>query len=234
MDLLRDTGAFPCSVCRSGVGVNSIQCSICKLWVHKKCSAIKGRLVAIPDYVCPRCRGHARPIDGRPVTQVDVDGTLLDVEASFCYLGDMLCSGGGCELAIITRCRNAWGKFKKLLPILTSKHVSLKTRGKLFNTCVRSAMLYGRETWAPTVSDLQRMRRNDRSMIRWICGVKPIDEVPTETLHAKLGILEVTKALCTKRLRWFGHVSRASSGINDILDFSPPGSRRRGRPAGQK
>ena len=27
-----------------------------------------------------------------------MDGTLLDVEASFCYLGDMLCTGGGFAL----------------------------------------------------------------------------------------------------------------------------------------
>ena len=60
-------------------------------------------------------------VDGRTVTQVDVDGTLLGVEASFCYLGDMLSAGGGCSLAIITRCCTARGKFKKLLPILTSK-----------------------------------------------------------------------------------------------------------------
>ena len=32
------------------------------------------------------------PIDNRPVTQVDVDGTLLDIESNFCYLGDMLCA----------------------------------------------------------------------------------------------------------------------------------------------
>ena len=82
---------------------NSISCSQCKLWVHKKCSVIKGRLNVNPDYVCPRCLDQAHPIDGRPVTQVDVDGTLLDVEASFCYLGDMLCAGGGCALAIATR-----------------------------------------------------------------------------------------------------------------------------------
>ena len=67
-------------------------------------------------------RIQTRPIDNRPVTQVDVDGTQLDVESNFCYLGDMPCAGGGCKLAIVTRCSTAWGKFKRLLPILTSKH----------------------------------------------------------------------------------------------------------------
>ena len=40
LDLLRDSGAFPCAVCQSGVGVNSIQCSQCMYWVHKKCSGL--------------------------------------------------------------------------------------------------------------------------------------------------------------------------------------------------
>ena len=107
LDLLCDSGAFPCAVCRSGVGVNSIQCSQCMYWVHKKCSGVRGRLAEDPDYACPRCCDQARPIDNRPVTQVDVDGTQLNMESNFCYLGDMLCAGGGCKLAIVTRCSTA-------------------------------------------------------------------------------------------------------------------------------
>ena len=52
---LCDSGAFPCAVCQSGVDMNSIQCSKCRLWVHKKCSGVRGRLVEYPYYVCPRC-----------------------------------------------------------------------------------------------------------------------------------------------------------------------------------
>ena len=52
-----------------------------------------------------------------------VDGVNLNVESSFCYLGDMLSSGGGCDQAIKARYCVAWGKFRKLLPILTSKHL---------------------------------------------------------------------------------------------------------------
>ena len=146
--LLCDSRAFPCAVCQSGVGVNSIQCSQCMYWVYKKCSGVRGRLAEDPDYVCPRRCDQARTIDNRPVTQVDVDGTLLDVESNFCYLGDMLCAGGGCKLAIVTRCSTAWVKFKRLLPILTSKHVSIRSHRKVFNACVRSALLHGSETCA--------------------------------------------------------------------------------------
>ena len=71
LDLLQDSGKFPRAVCCSGVGANSILCSKCKMWVHKKCSNIKGTLVAIPGYECSRCQGVACQFDGRPVTQVD-------------------------------------------------------------------------------------------------------------------------------------------------------------------
>ena len=34
---------WPCGICSKGVGSNSIQCSSCQKWVHKKCSGIKGK-----------------------------------------------------------------------------------------------------------------------------------------------------------------------------------------------
>ena len=41
LDLLQSSGEFPCAVCRTGVGSNSIFCNGCKHWVHKKCSGLK-------------------------------------------------------------------------------------------------------------------------------------------------------------------------------------------------
>ena len=41
LDLLQSLGEYPCAVCRSGVGNNSIYCNGCKLWVHKKCSGLQ-------------------------------------------------------------------------------------------------------------------------------------------------------------------------------------------------
>ena len=137
-----------------------------------------------PDYVCPRCCGLSCAIDGRPETEIEVDSVKLEVVDEFCYLGDMLGAGGGCANAITNRCGIAWGKFRNLLPILTSRHLPLHIRGRVFSTCVRTAMLHGSETWGPNKVDLQRLRRNDRSMIRWICGVRPQDDTDTADLLA--------------------------------------------------
>ncbi|RUS86452.1 hypothetical protein EGW08_005767 [Elysia chlorotica] len=128
LDLLHNSGEFPCAVCCTGVGSNSIFCKGCKKWVHKKCSGLK-RLTKDSDFKCSRCQGTARPIDGRPQSEVQVGSDKLDVVASFCYLGDMLSAAGGCDLATTTRVKTAWKKFKELLPVLLSRHLSYKTRG---------------------------------------------------------------------------------------------------------
>ena len=55
LDVLRDSAAFPCAVCQHGVGSsNAIKCSQCKLWVHKRCSGIQGRIVAKPKLCLPK------------------------------------------------------------------------------------------------------------------------------------------------------------------------------------
>ena len=61
LDLLQSSGEFPCAVCHTGVGSNSIFCKGCKHWVHKKCSRLKG-LTEDPDYRCTRCQGTAYPL----------------------------------------------------------------------------------------------------------------------------------------------------------------------------
>ena len=97
----------------------------------------------------------------------------------------MLSAGGGCEIAVITHVKTAWKKFRELLPVLTSRHLSYKTRGHVYSSCVRSAMLHASETWPLTKTNLQR---NDRAMIRQICSIKPEDvaTVRSRELQAKL------------------------------------------------
>ena len=90
-------------------------------------------------------------IVGQTVTEVDVNGTMLDVEATSCSLGDMLCSAGGCGSATANaaRCCVAWGKFRELLPVLPNRNLSPRIRGKVYEACIRSAMLHGSEMWGP-------------------------------------------------------------------------------------
>ena len=77
-----------------------------------------------PDNRCKQCQGTTCPLDGRPQKEVQVGPDKLEVVASFCYLGDMLSAAGGCELSTTTCVKTAWKKFKELLPVLSSCHLS--------------------------------------------------------------------------------------------------------------
>ena len=107
---------------------------------------------------------------------VQLNGDSLECVGKFCYLGDMIGSGGGAEDAYSMRVKCAWGKFRELSPILTARRTSLKLKGKVYRTCVQSVMVYGSETWAMKAEDMQRLERTERMMIRWMCGVRLSDK----------------------------------------------------------
>ena len=92
-------------------------------------------------------------------------------------------------------------------------------------------MLHGSETWGPNASDLHRLQRNNRAMIRWICGAKAGVHNSDELLH-KLGINNITAVLRSGRLRWFGHVERApsTSCIKTVREEKISPIKRHGRP----
>ena len=134
------------------------------------------------------------------------------------------------EVAAITRCKYAWGKFSELLPLLTNRHLPLLTRGKVYSSCVRSVMLHAAETWAMKVDTLNCLQRNDHAMIRWICNVRAKDEVSSDSLLTKLGIQDLDVVLRTSRMRWFGHVERSTDWIAEVRKLNVIAQKRSGRP----
>ena len=202
---------------------NSIFCNGCKHWVHNKCSGLE-RLKKDPDYRCTRCQGTARPLDDRPQREVQVGPDKLEMVASFRYLGDMLSAAGGCELSIASK------KFKELLPVLSSRHLSFKTRSRVYSYCVWKAILHASKTWPLTKPKLQHLQRNDRAMIRQIYNVKPQDIVTTRS-NELLGIEDLDLILKERRLHWYGHEERSYGAIKTACDIQIDGGNRGpGRP----
>ena len=105
LDLLQSSGEFPCAVCCTGVGSNSIFCNCCKYWVNKKCSGLK-HLTKDFEYRCTWCQGTACPLDGRSQREAQVRPYKLEVVADFCYQRDMLPAAGGCELSTTTHVKS--------------------------------------------------------------------------------------------------------------------------------
>ena len=226
------TGRWPCGVCGKGVARNSIQCKDCELWVHKRCSRLRGSLAsAVGNFVCGSCATkHTRPGAGEDMC---LDGDVhLESVVKFCYLGDMLSADGGAELASVTRVRCAWGKFKELGGMLLKKDVPLKLKGRVYAACVRSVMIYGSETWSIKLEQTRRFERAEMRMVRWMCGVSLREKKRSDDLRSMLGIENVKHVMARSRLRWMGHVLRKDDDdwVKGCMEFEVEGTRCRGRP----
>ena len=223
-------GKYPCGVCHKGVASNSIFCNHCSCWVHKRCSGIKGRLEAIVNYKCKSCENLQEQHEENK--KILLDSIEYEVVDQFCYLGDMLSAGGGAEASTIARVKSAWKKFRDLLPLLTRRVFSHKAKGRLYQACVRSCMMYASETWPLKEEDIQRLCRTDMQMIRWMCGVTLKDRKSSEELRDRLGIPNLKDSLRQNRLRWFGHVQRmdVENPVSKCRFFDVEGTRGKGRP----
>ena len=235
---VKDSGKWPCGICKKGVGSNSIQCSQCKKWIHKKCSKLKGKLKQDPQFQCERCVTNSCPdTEASRMAEVEMnDGSKMEVVESFCYLGDMVGSGGGAEEASRTRVRCAWGKFNELGSVLVERGASLKLKGKIYRQCVQRVMVYGSETWPVKVEDMQRLERTEKAMVRRMCGVSLKNRCRSEQLKERLGIEGVEEVVRRGRLRWFGHVERkgAEDWVSACRNVKVDAVGGRGRGRGRK
>jgi len=71
----------------------------------------------------------------------------------------MLSVDGDADAAVEIRIQIGWNKFRQLVPLLTSKDISLIVRGRLYSSCVRSSMLHGNETW--------HVRKENQVALQW-------------------------------------------------------------------
>ena len=60
-------------------------------------------------------------------------------------------------------------------------------KGKIYSSCVRSAMTYGSETWPMKIDDNKKLERAERMMVRarHVCGVTLRDMKSSEELRQK-------------------------------------------------
>jgi hypothetical protein len=69
---------------------------------------------------------------------------------SFTYLGSIISKDGGADEDIRSRIRKANGAFLQLYPVWRNHNISKRTILQMFNTNVKSVLLYACETWKVT------------------------------------------------------------------------------------
>jgi len=67
-------------------------------------------------------------------------------------------------------------------------------------------VLHGSESWPVRKENEVALQREEMRMIRWMCGVKLQDRVPSKELRERLGLDDIISVLQRNRLRWYKHV----------------------------
>ena len=133
----------------------------------------------------------------------------METAKGFCYLDDRLNASEGCKDAVTAKTRMRWKKFREGDEILFRKRFSLRMKGKIYKSYVRSAMLYESETWCFRENEVAILRKAKRSIVRAICSVKLVDKRNTEELMDMLGLKKAADKLARANgMRWYGHVLR--------------------------
>ena len=132
---MQKAARWPCGVCGRGVGSNSVQCTSCQKWVHKKCSGIKGSMYKVMKSFI--CRGCSNPVTSTSCTSVHIGASAnLELVDQCCYLGDVSSVAGDADAAVEARIRNGWNKFRQLVPLLIKRDISLIRTWRLYSSCV--------------------------------------------------------------------------------------------------
>ena len=96
---------------------------------------------------------------------------IQDVE-KFTYLGSIVSSEGGTDQDIVARIGKATTAFHILRPIWRSRAISVKVKLRIFNTNVKSVLLYACETWRVTKASNNKIQTFVNRCLRHVLRVR--------------------------------------------------------------
>ncbi len=163
---------------------------------------------------------------------VVLEGTPLEEVDSFIYLGSIVDKLGGTEADVKARIGKARSAFTQLRNIWRSGKISLRTKLRLFNSNVKSVLLYGCETWKATDTVMRRVQTFINSCLRKILKVRWQDRVRNDVIWERTNQRPVAEEIKKRRWRWIGHTLRKPKPCipREAMQWSPQGERDRKRP----
>ncbi len=108
-------------------------------------------------------------VNSVPTAPILINDEPLEFVEDFTYLGSLISKDSGASKDIKTSLRKAQGAFSQLWPIWRSKQYSLKMKMLLYNSNVKSVLLYGSESWRAVKTEMMRMEVFQNGCLRRIC-----------------------------------------------------------------
>ena len=137
-------------------------------------------------------------------SSVKLQGAELAKVDEFKYLGSMVQENGKCEREVKKRIQAGWSKWRKVSGIICDRKLSTRVKGKVYNTAVRPAMLYGMETVALTRRQEAELEVAELRMLRFALGVTRLDEIKNMHVRGAANVVRIGKKVRETRLRCMG------------------------------
>ena len=162
---------------------------------------------------------------------VTVGGEPIREVESFVYLGSVVDHQGGTDRDVTARPGKARAAIVMFKNIWASGGISMRTKLRIFNSNVKSVLLYGCETWRTTQTMQRKIKIFFNTCLRRIYKIQWQKKIRNEDLWERAGQEPVAKQILRRKWGWIGHSLRkpASSITRQALTWNPQGKRKRGR-----
>jgi ribosomal protein L31E len=163
---------------------------------------------------------------------VKIQGNILEEVESFTYLGSVVDKTGGTDADVKTRIGKARTAFVMLGKIWKTNNISTATKIRIFNSNVKSVLLYGAETWKTTKTMLKKIQAFVNRCLRRILHIWWPNKITNEELWRKTNEKPILEQIRSRKWGWIGHTLRKPrhSTTRQALLWNPQGKRKRGRP----
>ena len=165
--------------------------------------------------------------------KITASGQELEIVTQFKYLGAIL-SEEGSKMEVLARAAQTAASLAKLKPLWRDKNICLQSKLKLLHALVLSIFLYACESWTLTAELQRKIQAVEMRCFRRLLGISYSDHVTNEEVRRMISqhVKHYEDLLTTvkkRKLKWYGHVTRASGLSKIILQGTVQGKRRRGR-----
>jgi len=106
-----------------------------------------------------------------------LEETDIEEVGSFVYLGSVVSESGGTEEDVASRIKKANGVFVQLYPVWRYLNILKEVKIRIFNTNVKSVLLYACETWKTAKQITRRLQIFVNKCLRRIMNIKWADKI---------------------------------------------------------
>lgn len=165
-------------------------------------------------------------------TPILVNGNIIEDVSEFSYLGSIISTDGGADADVRSRINKARHAYTSLARVWQSSQISKKHKIRIFNTSVKSVLLYGSETWKVTNTISKKLQVFLNKCLRRILKIFWPLRINNQDLLQTCGMEAIDIEIRRRKWKWIGHTLRKDN--RDIakvsFQWNPQGYRSRGRP----